>query len=392
MTSTTAPWDASLHPREATGKFDTKNQSAPELALDAADEFDLSSFMQEPPTAPEPFTLLQPVIYRNVDGEDEHAIITSISDDGFLVLTHRTPGTLNDTDDDEFAVDSRYVREDFDISRDAIRRQARGLSAALAVADEITHASQTERDGIDSYLDALAVRDELAVDGRTDWLASFRAAESNAQTALHDLSSRDLIAAEVESWAYLEGYGPREFDQLTEAVDVDGVVVARGATQAAVLEEFGEWSMADEDDLTLLKTSLADARDLGARLAESRDAASEVDNSIDDLGEDAPTVLAAAVNGLSQRKATSYRKALIAMNTAFSKLETRRLIGYENNVWSPNALGASVEDGAVLGRAAGQAAILRHFQPETGLTDAQFAAVASVFDGAVKAHLKRTAA
>lgn len=392
MTTTTiAPFREADVIRDTAGKFSNKDQSAPELSLDG--DFTLASFMQEPPTVAEPFTLLQPVVYRDVDGTSVHASVVGVENDGFVLIAERTPGTLGDIDDDYRLVQERYLSEDLDISADTYRRQQRGVDAARALAREIATAKQSMRNGLDSYEAALEVRDHLKVDGRTDWAQSQRDSGRAVDAALDDLQRRDLIAPSVLSWTYLEGETgtPEEMDQLNEAVSFSGFPHARSALQAKVLEQYGDLAFIGDGHIERVNASLQDAFSLGERMSDAVLAADGVDADADAIGADAAAkIFPEYVSGLSQRKKNAYRKAIGAASEAFETLERYGLMDSHHHAWGEWST-RPVSEEAILTRAAGQAAILRHYQPETGLTDAQLDAISTVWDGAVDAYSKAAA-
>jgi hypothetical protein len=392
--TTTTTWDAALHPREATGRFDTKEQSAPELSLDdASDDTDLSDFLQAPPTEAPGFAVLEPVLYQDVNGEEVHAFVGAVRDDGWLVLSHREPGSLTDIEwESDFTADPRYVRTDPDISTVVIARQSAAVDAMRVNARELADAPGEDIAGINAYTESLGVRDAMKVDGHSNHLRAFLDTEQAATHAIGELAQRDLIAGEVEGWAYLEGYGPDELQGACDAVDDNGLIVARASVQAAVLSEYDEWSVMDVETVTGLQQHVTSARDLGHRMSAATTAASGVDADIDTLGDDAEPRLAAAVAKLTESRAARYRKTVAKMNDAFERLERAEIIGRENHDWSPERHCASPNDASVLGRAAGQAAILRHFQPETGLTDTELNRIDKLFNGAMRAPAEKAAA
>lgn len=395
MTTTSAPFREADVARDVAGKFTGKDQSAPELTL-STDDFDLATFMQEPPATPEPFAVLQPVVYTNVDGEDVYGTIESINiveDTTYLTLRDRVRGTLSETGDDTLIVDARYARPDDEVSLDAVRRQAAGLAAATESARELSKLPDIEVTGVDNYLNSLHVRDALEVDGRKDWADSYLVARNDAERALDDLVHRDLLTWEAASWVNLEGGAgcPQEFDDMSNAFDAEGWVVARAAVAGKMLDSYGPWAHTIDGTAKELNDATVTARALGHRIAESTGATDTIDTEVDAVGLDASDeVFGGHVRGLSQRKATAYRKAVHAADSAFGQLARYNLIDHEQKMWTTGPTDAKGDD-AVLVRAAGQAAILRHYQPETGLTDEQLDTISSVFDGAVKAWAKKTA-
>lgn len=391
MTTTSAPFREADVLRDTAGKFSGKSQSAPELTLN--DNFDLAAFMQEPPTSPEPFTNLQPVVYRDIDGTDIHATIVGFEDNGYVRIAERTPGTLADCDDEDRLVDPRYLTEDLDISQDTLRRQQRGVDASIELAKQLTKAGRKTAYGLESYTSSLHVRDQLKVDGRTDWADTHAGACRAADAALDDLSRRDLIIPAVASWTALSGEStsPKEFDKLREALGWESESVATGALQAKVLEQYEGISDISDADLDVLTRAVSEAASLGERMSDAVLAADEVNADADAIGpEAAAAIFPAHVEGISQRKKAAYRKAVGAVSEAFELLERFDLLDSKHQAWG-RLSARSVNEEAILTRAAGQAAILRHYQPETGLTDAQLDAISTVWDGAVAAHSKAAA-
>lgn len=393
MTTTIAPFREADVLRDVAGKFSGKAQTAPELTLEPASEFDLATFMQEPPTEPVPFEILQPVIYTDVAGEDVHGTIVGFTDDGWPTLMDRTRGTLSETGDIKFTVDPRYVRPDDEVSLDAVRRQRNGLAAGIEAATQLAALPDEETIGIDSYINSLHVRDRLSVDGRKDWAETYMDTRRQGERALDDLVHRDLLNWEAASWTNLEGgsAAPQEFEDVSNAFDSEGFVVARGALTAKMLDSFGEWTHIDGDTSANLTAAVDGGRELGNRMRESGSATEPIDTEVDAVGlNDAEKVFGGHVAGLPARKGAAYRKAVEAANTAFDALARYNLLDPDQRTWTKGR-GSATTDDAILVRAAGQAAILRHFQPETGLGDAQLDAISTVFDGAVKKWAKSAA-
>lgn len=391
MTTTSAPFREADVLRDTAGKFSEKGQSAPELTL--GEHFDLAHFMQEPPAAAEPFSALQPVIYRGVDGSDLHASVVGVEENGYVRIVERTPGTFGDIDTAERLVEARYLTEDLDISRDSFLRQERGVTAATTVAEQIASATAHQRSGIDSYTESLQVRDQLKVDGRTDWATSFAQSTSALDSAIYDLERRDLITSTAASWMALDGdkSAPAAFDNANEAVGWDSSSFVSAALQAKLLEQYGDIAIIGDGHVERVNSSVAEAFDLGERMSQADHAADLVDADADAIGAEAASqIFPAYVAGLSQRKKTAYRKAVGAASEAFETLERYGLLNDSHSPWGRWSE-RPVNEEAILTRAAGQAAILRHYQPETGLTDAQLDAISTVWDGAVAAHAKAAA-
>lgn len=391
MTTTSAPFREADVLRDTAGKFSGKSQSAPELTL--SDEFDLESFMQEPPTVAEPFTTLQPVIYSDVDGSDFHATIVGFEDHGYVRISERTPGTFGDYDDEDRVVESRYLREDTDISTDTATRQQRGIDASTRVARAITKATNAERAGLDSYDDALHVRDQLKVGGRTDWYHSHVAGIRAVDAAISDLEHADLITRTAVSWTSLDGSGdaPAEFHKADQVIGWDNATHIRAVLQAKLVEQYEDTVTIGDGQIELMNNSLTDAFDLGSRMNAAVLAADAVDSETKAIGEDgAAAIFPTHVDGLSQRKKAAYRKAVGAASEAFETLERYGLLDDAHRPFGREG-DRPVSEDAILTRVAAQAAILRHYQPETGLTDAQLDAISTVWDSAVAAHSKAAA-
>ena len=390
MTTTIAPFREADVIRDTAGKFSGKDQSAPELTL--GDDFDLASFMQEPPTVAEPFTAFQPVIYTSVDGDDLHATIIGIEENGYVRIAERTPGTFGDFDDDYRLVEDRYLREDHDVSSEAVQRQKRGLSAATQLAVDIAGKSSAALSGLDSYEDALHVRDQLKVDGRTDWNATHVASVNAVDVAIEDLAHGHHVAPAILGWAALDGSTgtPDAFTKADEAVSWDASAHAAAALKAKLVEQYDGIVDIGDGHIERVNASLGDALDLGTRMSDAVLAADEVEADADAIGEAATTVFPAHVSGLSQRKKAAYRKAVGAVSEAFETLERYGLLDTKHRPHGRNAERVVSED-AILTRAAAQAAILRLYQPETGITDTQLDAISTVWDGAVAAHSKAAA-
>ena len=392
MTTTSAPFREADVIRDTAGKFSGKDQSAPELTLGDAD-FDIRDFMQEPPTVAAPFTTLQPVVYRDVDGSDFHATIVGFEDHGYVRIAERTPGTFGDYDDDDRVVESRYLREDTDISLDTAARQQRGLDSSTQVALDITKATNAARSGLDSYDDALHVRDQLKVDGRTDWHDSHVAGIRAVDAAISDLEHNDLLTRTAVSWTSLDGSGdaPPEFTKADEVIGWDNATHISSVLQAKLVEQYEDAVSIGDGHIERVNASLADAFDLGTRMNAAVLAADEVDADADAIGEErAAAIFPGVVDGLSQRKKLAYRKAVGAASEAFETLERYGLLDSKHRAYGRSAAKPDGES-MILTRAAAQAAILRHYQPETGLADAQLDAISVVWDGAVAAHAKAAA-
>lgn len=390
MTTTSAPFREADVLRDTAGKFSGKGQSAPELTL--GDDFDLAAFMQEPPTVAEPFTPMQPVIYREANGEDVHASFVGTEDSGFVRIVERTPGTLGDTEDEVRIVDGRYLREDLDISVDTLRRQARGLDSATAFAREIAQRPASMLRGFDQYADALHVRDQLKVGGRTDHVEVNQAARRAVDNSVDDLARRDLAHRTTISWLYLDSDPdqPAEFRKAEDAVG-DSYEHLRAGLQAKFLTEFGDIADIGEGHVDIALDAINDACDLGERMDAAVLAADSVDADTDAIGaERAAAIFPAHVNGLSQRKKVAYRRAVGIVSEAFETLERYGLLDDAHRTYGRASTSPASEE-AILVRAAAQAAILRHYQPETGVTDAQLDAISAVWDGALAAHSKAAA-
>lgn len=391
MTMTSAPFREADVVRDTAGKFSNKEQSAPELTLD--DDFDLAGFMQEPPTVATPFTILQPVIYRDVTGDDLHASVVGLEENGYVQIVERTPGTLGDVDDVYRLVEARYLSEDLDVSQDSFRRQQRAVDAATTLATELVAAKPAALRGFDVYEESLQVRDQLKVGGRTDWASSYRDSCSAVDSAVYDLERRDLIARTVLSWVELEGDDTAKavFEQLNEAIGWDSSTRVSRALQAKTVEQYDGIAFIGDGHVTRVNASVPEALSLGERMSEAVLAADLVDADADAIGaETATKVFPEYVSGLSQRKKVAYRKAVGAASEAFETLERYGLLDDSHRPWGRWSERPATEEG-ILTRAAGQTAILRHYQPETGLTDAQLDAISTVWDGAVAASAKAVA-
>lgn len=395
MTTTTA-WDASLHPREATGKFDTKAQSAPELALDSDDSFDLSTFMQEPPAVATPFQVHQPVIYTDATGEERHATIVSTEVDGYVFISERTPGYLFDYDDmDSERVPARYVREDPDIAPGDFRRYTESMAAATDYAARIAVATEAEHDGLSKYSESLKVRDLLKVDGRTNWEATYQNARGRVDRALSQLQRDDFVTADISQWVGMSAYPdvdtPKAFENAADKLHLGGEPVAEAALQAKALTPFAEQVAIEAGDLDTVTDAAEEGFALGRRIKAAVRAAGNVDRTVDELGYDtAEAVFGDHVKGLSQRKGTAYLRAVEKVNAAYDDLERYDLIHPNLDSWGWRSENPDTVAGNLV-RAAGQAAILRHYQEETGLTDKQLDAISTVFDGAVESANKAAA-
>lgn len=393
MTTTIAPFREADVLRDTAGKFSGKDQSAPELTL-GSDDFDLATFMQEPPAVAEPFTPFQPVVYTDIDGNDVHATITGFEENGYARIVERTPGTFGDVDDDTRIVEQRYLREDLDVSRDTVQRQQRAIVGAVQRAVDITKESTSARAGFASYDNALQVRDQLKVDGRTDWHDSHSAAVRAMDLAAEDLEHSYHLAPDVVRWAALDGSTdvPDEFIKVDEAVGWDGSAQVSAALRAQLVEQYTDIIDVDEQQIARVNASITDALDLGTRMSDAVVAADEVEADADAIGDERAEALFPAVvsTGLTQRKKLAYRKAVSAVSEAFETLERYDLLDRKHAAHGRH--GDRVEgEAAILTRAAAQAAILRHYQPETGLTDAQLDAISTVWDTAVAVHSKAAA-
>ena len=396
MTTTSAPFREADVARDVAGKFTGKDQSAPELTLSGEADFDLTGFMQEPPTTPTPFTVLQPVVYTDVDGDAVHGTVVSAETDGWLAIVERTPGTVFETDDagDSYLVEARYVRDDLDASRDTILRHQRGIDAASGLATALADADDDEFEGVNLYEDSLRVRDQLKVDGRTDWASSYSDVYRRVDHALETLTRYDHFSNEALSWSYMEGNPdvPQPFSRLDSVTLPSGMNTVRGGIQAKMIEPYAQFAAISDGDIERLNGAVDSGLDLGRRKHAAEDAANDVDDRVDAIGvEGAERAFPAHISSLSQRKLLAYRKAVAAASDAFDALERHELLHGTHRVWGSLSRNPATEE-ATLIRAAAQAAILRHYQPETGLTDAQLNAISNVFDGAVAAHQKSAAA
>lgn len=394
--TTTSTRVVPIQPRDAKGRFGATDHTLPELTLDADGDFDLATFMQAPPTEPAPFTLLQPVIYTGLGDEETHATVVGIDDEGYLQLLEREPGSFAEStyEDRTFTVDPRYVREDTDVSLEDIRRQGRAVEAAAQRAAELASSGTWGTHGIDAYASSLQVRRWSLAEDKGAWERHQEIA-GRVDRAVSDLVQRELLAPQVESWLYLEGESgtPDEFNSASEAFDDDGRTLARTFVQAEALAEFKDFTALHSDDLDKVTAALQEARELGQRMELAESATAAVDDDVNAMTVDeAREVFGAAVEKLPVRKATAYRKACLAVTDAFDQLSNYSLISRnEHREWAYQP-GHESDPGATLVRLAGQAAVLRHFKPETGLTDAQLDAISTVFDGAVKTYEKGIAA
>lgn len=392
MTTTSAPFREADVLRDTAGKFSGKDQSAPELTLGEGD-YDLANFMQEPPTVAEPFTSFQPVVYTDIDGNDVHATITGFEENGYARIVERTTGTFSDVDDDTLIVEQRYLREDLDVSRDAVQRQRRALVGATQRAVDITKATKAERAGLDSYDNALLVRDQLKVDGRTNWHESHTTAVKAMELAAEDLQHSNHLAPDIIHWASLDGSTdvPDEFTKVDEAVGWEASTQVSAVLRAQIVEQYTDTIDVDEQQITRVNDSITDALDLGTRMSDAVLAADLVDADADAIGAElAEEIFPGVVKNLSQRKKLAYRKAVGAVSEAFETLERYDLLDRKHAAYGRHA-GRTDGEAAILARAAAQAFILRHYQPETGLTDAQLDAISTVWNSAVTAHNKAAA-
>ena len=391
MTTTSAPFREADVLRDTAGKFSGKSQSAPELTLDA-DDIDLRDFMQEPPTVAEPFTAFQPVVYTDVHGTDIPATVVAFEGNGYVRIAERTPGTIGDYDDEYRIVEERYLREDLDVSRDDVQRQQRALNAATELATDIVTKPKDALAGLDSYGDALHVRDQLKVDGRTDWHASHTSSVNAVDVAIEDIEHEQLMSPTVLGWAALDGSDgtPDAFRKADDAVSWQASTQLGAALKAKIVEQYADNLSIGDGHVERVTASLVDALALGTRMSAAVLAADEVEADADTIGDAAETVFPAHIEGLSQRKKAAYRKAVGATSEAFDTLERYGLLDTKHRPFSRWGDRPTTEQD-ILTRAAAQAAILRHYQPETGLTDAQLDAVSAVWDGAVAAYAKAAA-
>lgn len=392
MTSTSTLFREENVTRDAAGKFAGPAHTAPEVAF--GDTFELATFLQEPPTEPEPFTTLQPVIYTTVDGEDAYGTVMGVTEHGWLDIVDRTPGTLGDTGDERTLVEPRYVRPDDDLPPGAALRQSTALDAALTCARNLTDLNDAERGGMDSYQDSLEVRDALRVDGRSDWVREDLRVRNTVDRGLLDLARRDLLSWDALGWPNVEtSDAPDEFHRLSDAFGHNGWVTAQAEASATMLASYGDWAHIDEDTLSDALAAGRTARELGVRMSASTDAAGQVDAEVDAVGADAAErVFGGHVGTLPDAQATAYRDAASAASTAFDALDRSDLLGFDQRIWLTRYAADERSEHERLIRAAGQAAILRHFQPETGLTDEQLNAISDVFDGAVRSWSAEPAA
>jgi len=385
---TTTTWVEADHTRDKqSGRF-ARDLTFPDISLDSAD-FDLATFMQEPPTTPAPLTLHQPVIYTNVNGDDEHALIVGFTEHGWPSLVTRTPGTLNDTDDFEFTVDPRYVGPDLDVSPDLVRRQTAAATNGADVARKLT---DMDAAGINAYLGSLRVRDRLNVDGRGDRERTFEMNVNEASRALDDLVARDLMSHEMHAWTDVDGYSgqPQEFVDVANTFEDEGHTVARAVILGAMIDSYGPWADKSNVDTDSLSEVIDDAKDLAERMAASRTASEAIDAEVNQVTlDESDRVFGEQVRNLPVRKAASFERARTVVATAFAALSDNDLLDWEQKEWLKDV--DEDEDDAKLVRAAGQAAILRHFQEETAVSDKHLDLIDGIYKAAITKWAKSVA-
>lgn len=384
--------------RDVAGKFTGKDQSAPELTLDEAggSDFDMATFMQEPPAVAEPFTVHQPVIYTDVNGTDVYATITGFSSDGWPEIDERAEGTISEHTGDTRIVDPRYLREDTTLPLGATRMQREGLAAVDTFAASITDATEDEIAGIDAYQDSLRVRDMLKVDGRSDWDAERIRVNNSLSRATDHLIQNDMLSDNVSAAIEFDEYSPvsDKVRAATGRLSSDGQDIASRAARAELLTAYDGWGSIEADDVEAAKADFEAARDLGRRMAASANAHDAIDAEVEAVGlDECDQVFGGHVRKLAKTKATAYAKAEAAIDVAFTALADGPnrysyidILNADQRAWA-RANSGEAED-VTLVRAAGQAAILRHFQPETGITDAELDTVTAVYQGAIKAWAK----
>ncbi|WP_040570481.1 hypothetical protein [Microbacterium sp. 77mftsu3.1] len=385
--------------RDVAGKFTGKDQSAPELTLDEAggSDFDMATFMQEPPTVAEPFTVHQPVIYTDIDGTDIYATVTGFSSDGWPEIDERAEGTINEHTGDTRVVDPRYLRADETLPTGATRLQRQGLAAVDTLAESISSASDEEIAGIDAFKDSLRVRDMLKVGGRSDWDAERTRIATALDRAVDHLTKNDILSDNAAFAIEFEDSKPAGGEKVQAAsarLGIDGLALASVAARAQLLTAYDGWSVAEEEDVELAKANLEAGRDLGRRMAASANAHDAIDAEVEAVGlDECDRVFGGHVRKLAKTKAAAYAKAEAAIDVAFTALADGPnrysyigILNADQRAWA--IANSSQDEDATLVRVAGQAAILRHFQPETGITDAELDTVTAVYQGAIKAWAK----
>ncbi len=369
----------------------------PEVSFDANGDFDMASFMIEPPATPEPFAAFQPVIYTDIDGNDVAATVISEYPDypGWLVLDKREAGTIGDTEGVKFNVEARYVRPDDTVSMDAIRRQTAAYEAVTEFLDEVAKRGEEGNEGLNRYTAALEARDRIqGTRARND----FDRAQNAAHRELMRLADSDILSRDVLALFEFEDQDTvAAFRDAYAVIGYEGATAMQSVVYAKALEQYRGW--VDEDVLEDVAFIYDEAEELEAMRLSSLGSHGGVDDKVSKLSlDECIEEFGGHVKRQSKTRAAAYEKARANIDKAFEALYDAGLFNMDQQDWydirkfevGRGEHGDSPAAGLV--RAAGQAAILRHFQKLAKVSDKQLDIVEGEFEAAYTAWEKKQTA